>query len=103
SLTRRSSDLIVEDRYLHDDKKKSDTQILQVEFDRAIEKSLLESLQIISFAENIGGNLWEISSESLEDIRPLIFDFAQENELKLLTVRFKTQDLESLFREKTKG
>ncbi|HLV45629.1 MAG TPA: gliding motility-associated ABC transporter ATP-binding subunit GldA [Flavobacterium sp.] len=94
---------IVEDRYLHDDKKKLDTQILQVEFDRAIEKSLLESLQIISFAENIGGNLWEISSESQDDIRPLIFDFAQENGLKLLTVRFKTQDLEALFREKTKN
>ena len=94
---------VVEDRYLHDDKKKSDIQILQVEFDRVIEKSLLESLSIISFAENIDGNLWEISSESLEDIRPLIFDFAQENKLKLLTVRFKTQDLESLFREKTQG
>lgn len=94
---------IVDDRYLHDDKKKLDTQILQVEFDRAIEKSQLESLQIISFVENIGGNLWEISSESQDDIRPLIFDFAQENGLKLLTVRFKTQDLEALFREKTKS
>lgn len=93
---------IVEDRYLNADKAKTDLQILQVEFDREIEKTLLDSLAIIVSAENIGGNLWEISSDSQDDIRPLIFDFAQENGLKLLTVRFKTQDLESLFREKTK-
>lgn len=92
---------IVEDRYLNADKAKSDLQILQVEFDREIEKTLLDSLAIIVSAENIGENLWEISSDSQDDIRPLIFDFAQENGLKLLTVRFKTQDLESLFREKT--
>lgn len=93
---------IVEDRYLNADKAKTDLQILQVEFDREIEKTLLDSLAIIVSAENIGGNLWEISSDSQDDIRPLIFDFAQENGLKLLTVRFKTQNLESLFREKTK-
>ncbi|PJR03957.1 gliding motility-associated ABC transporter ATP-binding subunit GldA [Avrilella dinanensis] len=93
---------IVEDRYLNADKAKTDLQILQVEFDREIEKTLLDSLAIIVSAENIGGNLWEISSDSQDDVRPLIFDFAQENGLKLLTVRFKTQDLESLFREKTK-
>lgn len=93
---------IVEDRYLNADKAKTDLQILQVEFDREIEKTLLDSLAIIVSAENIGENLWEISSDSQDDIRPLIFDFAQENGLKLLTVRFKTQDLESLFREKTK-
>ncbi|WP_277632779.1 gliding motility-associated ABC transporter ATP-binding subunit GldA [Avrilella dinanensis] len=93
---------IVEDRYLNADKAKTDLQILQVEFDREIEKNLLNSLAIIVSAENIGENLWEISSDSQDDIRPLIFDFAQENGLKLLTVRFKTQNLESLFREKTK-
>ena len=41
------------------------------------------------------------SFQSSEDMRPIIFDFAQENGLKILELSSKNQRLETLFTELT--
>lgn len=76
-------------------------QIIEVEFDKAIEESLITQIPNITnyFRQ---GNTWELTFTATEDMRPVIFDFAQANGLKTLQLSNKNKDLESVFREKTK-
>lgn len=48
------------------------------------------------------GNNWLIESDGSADIRPLIFRFAVENNLTLLTLQEKQQNLESVFHQLTR-
>ena len=48
------------------------------------------------------GNNWLIESDGTTDIRPLIFRFAVENNLTLLTLQEKQQNLESIFHQLTR-
>jgi ABC-2 type transport system ATP-binding protein len=76
-------------------------QIIEVEFDKEVNETLITQIpNIVSFAKN--GNLWELTFTSNEDMRPAVFDFAQANDLKTLQLSQKNKDLESVFREKTK-
>jgi len=53
-------------------------------------------------AKNLGGNLFELQFQSDQDMRLVVFDFAQEHQLKALQLNLKNKNLESLFREVTK-
>lgn len=77
-------------------------QIIEVEFDKAVEKTLLAGLPNIKTYKNTNGNLWTLSFHTLEDMRPLVFDFAHDNGLKTLQISLKNKNLEEIFREKTK-
>lgn len=77
-------------------------QIIEVEFDKAIEETLLASLPNIKSYKNSGGNLWTLTFASDEDMRPKVFDFAHDNKLKTLQISSKNKNLEEIFREKTK-
>lgn len=48
------------------------------------------------------GKNWLIESDGTTDIRPLIFRFAVENNLTLLTLQEKQQNLESIFHQLTR-
>ncbi|HKL34422.1 MAG TPA: hypothetical protein VJ919_17915, partial [Tangfeifania sp.] len=48
------------------------------------------------------GSNWLIESDGSTDIRPLIFRFAVENNLTLLTLQEKQQNLESIFHQLTR-
>jgi ABC-2 type transport system ATP-binding protein len=76
-------------------------QLLEVEFDRKVEEQLLKKLPKITKVNNISDHTWQLTFNTTEDMRPAIFDFAQENGLKLLQSQVKNQDLESLFRSLT--
>lgn len=76
-------------------------QIIEVEFDKPVEETLVSQLpHIDSYQQN--GNIWELRFKSENDMRPAVFDFAQNNGLKTLQINQKNKDLESVFREKTK-
>ena len=77
-------------------------QIIEVEFDKAIEESLLASLPNIKSYKNTSANLWTLTFSTEEDMRPKMFDFAHDNGLKTLQISLKSKNLEQIFREKTK-
>lgn len=76
-------------------------QIIEVEFDKVVEETLIVTIPNISSYTNHGNN-WLLTFTSNEDMRPIVFDFAQANGLKTLQLSHKNKDLESVFREKTK-
>ena len=81
--------------------KQSNEQIIEVTFDYKIEEQFIQRLpNIISYKNNFD-NTWYITFDSSEDMRPVIFDFAQENGLKILELNSKNQSLETLFTKLT--
>lgn len=86
------------DKLVSDEKE----QIIEVEFDKAIEERLLTNLSHIKTYKNTTANLWILTFSTKEDMRPIVFDFAQANNLKTLQIRLKSKNLEQIFREKTK-
>jgi ABC-2 type transport system ATP-binding protein len=77
-------------------------QIIEVEFDKAITNETLATLANLKTYQNNGDNLWLLTFNTEEDMRPNIFDFAQANGLKTLQISLKSKNLEQIFREKTK-
>lgn len=77
-------------------------QVIEVEFDKAIQEAMLESLTELISYENTKDNHWEFVFESEEDKRSAIFDFAQAHGLRTLQISLKNKNLEAIFREKTK-
>lgn len=81
--------------------KQNNQQIIEVTFNSKIEEQLIQQLQNIVSFKNNKDNSWSITFESKEDMRPKIFDFAQENGLKILGLKANNKSLETLFREFT--
>ncbi|WP_333878478.1 gliding motility-associated ABC transporter ATP-binding subunit GldA [Flavobacterium sp.] len=77
-------------------------QIIEVEFDKTITAETLTQLAELTHSKNTGGNLWLLTFNTEEDMRPAVFDFAQSNGLKTLQMSLKSKNLEEIFREKTK-
>lgn len=77
-------------------------QIIEVEFDKAIDETMLATLLNIKTYRNAGENLWILTFNTDEDMRPKVFDFAHHNGLKTLQISLKSKNLEQIFREKTK-
>ena len=83
------------------DLKQSNEQIIEVTFDYKLEEQFIKKLpNMISYKNNFD-NTWYLSFQSSEDMRPVIFDFEQENGLKILELSSKNQRLETLFTELT--
>lgn len=76
-------------------------QIIDVEFDFKIETQFVQRIVDLKSYNNYHDNQWEFVFESDEDKRSLIFDFAQEQGLKILKMNTKNKSLESLFKEFT--
>ncbi|TDP58600.1 gliding motility-associated ABC transporter ATP-binding subunit GldA [Flavobacterium dankookense] len=76
-------------------------QVIEVEFDRAIDEALFSKLSDLKTFKNTHDNVWELIFETEEDKRPSVFDFAQENGLRALQLSLKNKNLEQIFREKT--
>ncbi len=82
--------------------KENNQQNIEVTFDYKIEEQFVKRLPNIVSYKNNYDNTWYITFESKEDMRPKIFDFAQENGLKILGLNTQNKNLEALFREVTK-
>ncbi|SCX81349.1 protein involved in gliding motility GldA [Flavobacterium anhuiense] len=77
-------------------------QVVEVEFDYKVEEQLLAKLENISSYINTHDMTWELTFVTDKDMRPAIFDFANENGLKTLQLNQKNKNLEAVFREITK-
>lgn len=91
---------LVADKKL-DDLRIDPEQIIEVEFDYRVEEQLLQKLAHVTKVKNTGGFIYEITFDSADDMRPAVFDFAHENQLKTLQLSRKNKNLESLFTELT--
>ena len=76
-------------------------QVLVVEFDYRVEEAFLSKLPNAKLVKNIGGFMYEITFDTSKDMRAVVFDFAHDNQLKILQLSRKNRNLESLFGELT--
>ncbi len=98
--------LIINNGELVADKKlaelrKDGEQVIEVEFDYRVEEQLLQQLPHVSLVRNTGGFVYELSFRTSKDMRPVVFDFAHDNQLKTLQLSRKNKNLENLFAELT--
>jgi len=84
---------------LRDDKE----QTVIVEFDYRVEDAFLLKLPKVEKVVNTYGFVYEITFKTSEDMRSYVFDFAHDNQLKILQLNQKNASLESLFSELTNG
>ena len=91
---------IVADKKL-DNLKDDKEQVIEVEFDYRIEEVALLQLPKAISVKNTKGFVYEITFETITDMRPVIFDFAHDNGLKTLQLTKKNRSLEQLFQELT--
>jgi len=76
-------------------------QIIEVTFNISVDKNGFSKLPSLIFSKKIVENTWELTFNSEEDMRAKIFDFAKENNLKIIGLTAKNKNLETLFREVT--
>lgn len=81
--------------------REAEEQIIEVEFDYRVEEALIQRIPHASIVKNIGGFVYEITFNTSKDMRPAVFDFAHDNQLKTLQLSRKNKNLESLFTELT--
>lgn len=83
-------------------KKATGAASVQVEFSAAIEAAVLKKLPGIIDVKNEGGNRWLVSGNAKADIRKLLFDFAVQKQLTVLSLNQRENSLEEVFRELTR-
>ncbi|NBW27204.1 MAG: gliding motility-associated ABC transporter ATP-binding subunit GldA [Flavobacteriaceae bacterium] len=77
-------------------------QVIEVEFDFKIEEQVIAKIPHLKSYKNVHDMVWELTFISETDMRPVVFDFANENGLKTLQLNQKNKNLEAIFREITK-
>lgn len=93
---------IVADKKLEKLISEDSEQIIEVEFDYKVEEQLLAKLENITSYINTHDMTWELTFVTDKDMRPAIFDFANQNGLKTLQLNQKNKNLEAVFRAITK-
>jgi ABC-2 type transport system ATP-binding protein len=78
-------------------------QVVEVEFDRDCPEPELTGLRGVKSVRHLKGNAWIVESESEEDVRPLLFSFAVQHNLAVLSMQKKENNLEEVFRHLTSG
>ena len=92
---------IVTDNKLQQIFSNENDQLIEVEFDFKIEEEFLKRLPNLKSFKNIHDMQWELVFNADKDMRPALFDFAQENGIKILSMQLINKNLETIFREKT--
>lgn len=91
---------IVADKRLDELKSGSD-QIIVVEFDYRVELEFFQQLDRVTHVANPVGFVYEITFNTQQDKRAVLFDFAHDNGLKILQLNKKNTSLEHLFQQLT--
>ena len=87
---------IVADKKLKDLRDEKE-QVVIVEFDYRVEDAFLLKLPKVKSVKNTHDFVYEITFKTSEDMRSHVFDFAHDNQLKILQLNQKNASLESLF------
>ena len=78
-------------------------QVVQLEFDKETDVQMLIEIAGVTAVRQIKDNSWLIEAEGDEDIRPALFSFAVKNNLTVLSLSKRENNLEEVFRQLTKG
>ena len=93
---------IVADKKIEDLRDEKQQTVI-VEFDYRVEEAFLKNLPKVSKVVNTHDFVYEITFKTSEDMRSHVFDFAHDNELKILQLNQKNTSLENLFRDLTRS
>ncbi|HRO75220.1 MAG TPA: gliding motility-associated ABC transporter ATP-binding subunit GldA [Crocinitomicaceae bacterium] len=77
-------------------------QVVYVEFEQNVSKNQLAKIPTVSKVEHVGGNSWLIETNTTTDLRKVIAQFAQQNNVLVLTMRQEERSLEEVFKALTK-
>ncbi len=91
---------IVADKKLQELRDENEQTVI-VEFDYRVEDAFLLKLPHVKTVTNTYGFVYEITFSTVNDMRSYVFDFAHDNQLKILQLNQKNASLESLFRALT--
>ena len=81
--------------------KDSQLQTIEVTFDKKIDHKLLAKISNLQSFHSSSKTTWQFVFDSEKDMRPKIFDFARDNQLKILELNSINKSLEILFKELT--
>lgn len=76
-------------------------QIIELELDYRLEEVAFNRLPNLAKVESFSGNLHHLHFDTEEDMRAVVYDFVQEQGLKILQLHKKSPTLEGLFIELT--
>jgi ABC-2 type transport system ATP-binding protein len=76
-------------------------QIITVEFDKPVDEKLLRKIAGVEKVVAENNNLFKLYSSSQSDLRAAVSQFAQQQQLLILTLQKEEQKLENIFRELT--
>jgi ABC-2 type transport system ATP-binding protein len=78
-----------------------DKEIVIVEFKETIDENKLKSIAGVNNIVKIDNGKWKITVDNQNDIRPLIYDFAKNNNLTLIGLQSEEISLEHIFQNLT--
>ena len=81
--------------------RKDQKQIIEVSFDYRVATEALARIPKVEKVKNTHDFNYEIHIKGSEDLRPVVFDFAHDNGLKILKLQLKNESLEQLFNSLT--
>ena len=76
-------------------------QMIEVTLDTIVDEAIFNQFQYVVSVTNSIENTWQLAFNTEEDMRSKVFDFAQENGLKILGLTSQNKNLETLFIEVT--
>jgi ABC-2 type transport system ATP-binding protein len=79
-----------------------DHQVVFVEFEGNVTKNQIIKIKGINKVEKVGENGWLVESNGNLDLRKIIAQFAQQNNVLVLTLRKEERTLEEVFKSLTK-
>lgn len=79
-----------------------DKTLIVVEFKEAVDIKKLKNIAGVDSVAKIDVGKWRITVEGQEDIRPVIYDFAKNNNLTLIGLQTEEISLEHIFQNLTK-
>ena len=93
--------IVADDKTSNLSARSTGSQVLSVEFNKAVSKSLLEKINGVKMVTKISDNMFKIETGDL-DIREDIFQFAVKNDMAVLSLQKSEQGLEEVFQQLTK-
>lgn len=75
--------------------------LVEVSFDGAVQQNQLEKINGVLKAQNLGANKWLVSAKTSQDLNGLLFDFAVQNQVRILNMNKQENSLEDVFRNLT--
>jgi len=80
-----------------------DVQTVLVEFKGTLASDLLQKIEGVTKVMKIKDSSWLLQGSKENDLRPVIFQFAVDNNLTVLSLQEQEKNLEQIFQELTRN